>query len=477
MKTNFNIFKTINYSVLSESDITQIHYATLDILKNVGNRIFSEEALELLKKAGCKVEGNIVKVPPHLVEKALLTVPKQVTIFNRDGKKAMEVEGEAVFFGTGPTTPFTLDIYTGERRLTTTKDIELHAKVADSLPNIDFVMPLGSVSNVPKDKSDLYEFAETIKFTKKPIPFVVWNRENLKTIVEIASIFSGGQDGLIEKPFIISFPEPISPLTHPREAVEVLLYSAEIGLPAAYYTDPTLGANGPLDIYGSVIQGNAECLMGLVMSQLKREGAVYIMGAAIAPLNMSNGLINYGSPEFLLANSAYTKVCQYYGIPTWDTGGSTDSNSIDEQAALESALCTFMAAISGNNFIHDLGYMERCLTGSAEMLVMQEEIVGFVKRIIEGVDSSNDREVRSLISQCGPGGHYLNTDHTYKNFRKLWHPELLNKESYEVWKQNGSISFREKLNKKTKELVESYKQVELDNNVIDEINNIIKKNN
>lgn len=167
MEPNFNIFKTVNFLVLSESEITQIHHATLDILKNTGSIVLNNKVVDLLKKAGCSINVNILKVPPNIVEKAIESAPKQITIFNRNGERAMELESRKVYFGTGPTTPFTLDIYTGKRKMTEVKDIELHTKVADSLQNIDFVMPLGSVSNVNKDVSDIYEFVTTIKYTNE----------------------------------------------------------------------------------------------------------------------------------------------------------------------------------------------------------------------------------------------------------------------------------------------------------------------
>ena len=172
MEPNFNVFKTINFSLFSESEITRFHYATLDILKNIGGCIFNKEAIDLLKKAGCKVNGNIVRVPPHIVERAIFTAPKQITMFKSTGEKSMELEGEKFYFGTGSTTPYTLDVYTGERRITEVKDVELLVKVADSLRNIDFVMPPGSVSDVPKEVSDIYEFVATIKYTNKPFPFI-----------------------------------------------------------------------------------------------------------------------------------------------------------------------------------------------------------------------------------------------------------------------------------------------------------------
>lgn len=258
------------FSLLSESEITKIHYATLDILKNTGSNILNDDAVDLLKKAGCKVSGNIVRITPNLVEKAINSAPSQITIFSRDGDVAMLLEGRNTYFGTGPTTPYSLDVFTGNRRMTTVDDIELHTKVSESLKNIDFVMPMGSITNVAKELSDIYEFVSTVKYTVKPIPFITWNKKNLKAIFEIAGIFTGGLDGLAEKPFIIQYSEPTSPLTHTKDAIDKLLYTAEFGIPLTHFPCNTMGGTGPMSVYGSIVQSNAESLTGLVLTQLKK---------------------------------------------------------------------------------------------------------------------------------------------------------------------------------------------------------------
>lgn len=469
------LMKNIRFSVLSEEEVDDIHLATLDVLQNVGSVVRSEEAVALLKTAGCTADGDLVRVPSHIVEKAIASAPKGITIFNRDGERALEVERGKVYFGTGPTTPFTLDIYTHERRQTVVRDVELHTRVSDALGNMDFVMPLGSVSDVPKNVSDLYEFTATVTNTKKPVPFITWNVEGLKAVLDICTLISGGVQNLRERPFILSFTQPISPLQHDNLEIEKMLYSAEMGIPVVQYSGITMGGTGPQSIYGAVIQGNAEVLMDLVMTQLKREGAPFIIGISAMPMNMSNGMIIYGSPEYYLAMSAHTQVCQSYGIPTWGTAGLTDSKIVDEQAAIESTFCTFMAALSGNNMIHDCGYMESCMVGSAEMIVMQDEIINFIKPILSGVEFDRDFNIRELIGKVGPGGNYVEEEHTLKNFKKVWYSSLLDREAYTVWREEGGKSFKERLNAKTRELAETHQPEQLDRETVREIEKITKK--
>ena len=465
------------FSTLSESEITKIHYATLDILKNTGSHVFNEEALNLLKKAGCKISGNLVKVPPHLVEKSIFTAPKQITIFNRKGKVAMLLEDKNIYFGTGPTTPFSLDVFTGERRMTTVEDIELHTKVSESLRNVDFVMPMGSATNVSKEISDIYEFISTVKYTTKPIPFITWNKKNLKAVIEIASLFSGSLDNLVEKPFIIQFSEPTSPLTHTKDAVDKLLYSAEIGIPVAYFPCNTLGGTGPMSIYGSIVQSNAESLMGLVLSQLKREGAPFIIGGCGIPLNMGNGLLSVGAPEYYLTMSAYAAVCQYYKIPMFGLGGQSDSKVIDEQAAIEMTLHTLMSALAGINMIDGLAQLESCILGSIEMVVLSDEVIEIIKRLINGVDTGSDKEIRELINEVGPGGQYVSKEHTLKNFRSAWFPTLFDRNNFSRWREEGSLNLKQRLNKKTREIIDNFQIEDLPKETMGGIDQIMAQCN
>src|SRR4030042_5630888 len=87
---------------LSEKQFRRMQEASLEILERVGVRLYLAEAVELIKKAGARVsDGNRVHVPTRLVEKMLLSVPKEVTLYDRKGNPAMPVGGYRSFYGPG----------------------------------------------------------------------------------------------------------------------------------------------------------------------------------------------------------------------------------------------------------------------------------------------------------------------------------------------------------------------------------------
>lgn len=271
--------------------------------------------------------------------------------------------------------------------------------------------------------------------------------------------------------------EPTSPLTHTKDAIDKLLYSAELGIPVAYFPCNTLGGTGPMSIYGSIIQSNAESLMGLVLSQLKREGAPFIIGGCGIPLNMSNGLLSVGAPEYYLTMSAYAEVCQYYKIPMFGLGGMSDSKVIDEQSAIEMTLCTFMSALSGINMIDGLAQLESCMLGSIEMVVLLDEVIEFIKRLINGVDTNSDIEIRELIDKVGPGGQYVSEEHTLKNFRSIWFPTLFDRNNFSRWSEEGSLNLKQRLNKKTREIIYNFQIEDSTKEIMGDIDQIMAKYN
>ena len=95
-------FGSAHFRRMSDQQCRKVYDACLQVLERTGARVYSQEALDLLKKAGASItDGNLVRVPNGLVEKALNTAPKRVTLYNRHGQPAMPVEGYRSFFGTG----------------------------------------------------------------------------------------------------------------------------------------------------------------------------------------------------------------------------------------------------------------------------------------------------------------------------------------------------------------------------------------
>ncbi len=158
------------------------------------------------------VNGENVKVPEHVVTGCLQTAPKGWTIYDREGNRAMEIEGRKSYYGTSTASPRTKDALTGEIHPTLVADIATGAKVADALENIDWVMPMGSVQDVPPTVADLHEFEAVVSNTTKPIVFLGYTPRGVELAFEMAAEVAGGLDNLQQRPFIVFYPEPISPL-------------------------------------------------------------------------------------------------------------------------------------------------------------------------------------------------------------------------------------------------------------------------
>jgi trimethylamine--corrinoid protein Co-methyltransferase len=174
--------------------------------------------------------------------------------------------------------------------------------------------------------------------------------------------------------------------------------------------------------------------------------------------------------------SAYAQVCQYYKIPMWGIGGLSDSKVIDEQSAIEMTLGTFMSALSGVNLIHGYSQIESCMTGSIELVVMLDEVIGFIKKLLAGVNADNDIEIRELINKVGPGGHYISEEHTLKNFRSVWFPSIFDRNNFSRWKEEGSQDYKKRLNIRTREIVANYKREDLSKEILNNVEDIISKN-
>ncbi|MCA9921894.1 MAG: trimethylamine methyltransferase family protein, partial [Anaerolineales bacterium] len=140
---------------------------------------------------------------------------------------------------------------------------------------------------------------------------------------------------------------------------------------------------------------------------------------------------------------------QSFGLPSWGLAGATDSKRLDAQAGIESAFHILAQGLGGLNLIHDVGYMDSGMVCSAEMLVMGDEVVGMTKRFMRGIEVNAETLARDVIAQVGPGGHYLQEDHTYDHFRtELWRPTLLTRRSHDDWEAMGAKDMEQRVQEK-----------------------------
>jgi len=186
---------------------------------------------------------------------------------------------------------------------------------------------------------------------------------------------------------------------------------------------------------------NAEVLSGLAIAQLRRRGTPFVWGSGSGPLDMKTVVGTYASPEFMLHCMAMAELAHHcYHLPVWSFAGCSDSKLPDIQAGIESALWILWTALSGANLVHDVGYLESGLTCSLEMIVLGDELIGLVRRLMAGMSITPETLALDVIHEVGPGGNYFLAPHTTRNYKKVWYPRLLDRRAYQGWLDAGQPS-------------------------------------
>jgi len=465
-----------SYKLLTEEQLQELHRSTLEVLERTGVRVAHAEAVEMLRAAGCRIKpGNIVLIPNWLVEESILSAPSRITICNRKGQESMYLEGRNVYFGLGTDLIDTYDLKTGELRPSVLQDVVNATLVSDYCQEIDFLASFALPHDVPTNTMYIECVRAMMMNSPKPIFTTAAGAEDLAYIIEMAEVVAGGVEQLREKPFLIHYSEPTPPLLHSYGAVQKVFLCADKGVPITYVPGAMLGASAPVTVAGGVVQANAEALSGIVLHQLRAKGAPIISGWAVVTMDMLESTFSYGAPESRLTNSVFSDLYHYYGIPTWSIVG-TDAHAFDQQASLETAIAILMVALDGANLVHDIGYMGQGRIGHPAMLVMSNEIISYVKRILRGFGLTREELALDVIRQVGPGGNYLAEEHTLKNFRQqLWKPQFVNRADPEGWKGKGAKTYGEVVIQKTMEILETHRPEPLRPEVQEKINEIVLK--
>ena len=470
INTNVCLQNGLSFRVLTDDQISELVRAAVEILEKVGFKVLHAESRDLLKSAGAKVDGDMVKVPEFIVRQCLATAPKGWTIYDRNGERALEVEGRKSYYGTSTASPNTKDALTGEYHKTRVEDLALAARVADALENIDWVMPMGSVQDVPSQAADLHEFVATVSNTTKPIVFLSYSTRGMEIIFDMAAEIVGGSDRLRERPFLVAYPEPITPLVMPDQVAGRILLAADRFLPQMMGPAVQLGATGPVTIPAAVAHGTAESMMCVVLAQLKNPGCPVGLGCNFAAFDMANGLMSAGGPEMSLALAAQAQVAQSFDLPTWGLAGATDAKVQDAQAGAEATLHIMAQGLAGLNLIHDVGYMDGSMACAVEQLVLGDEIISMAKRFLRGVSFSAEQIARDVLYQVGPGGEFLSHPHTMEHFREeLWRPSIFTRQPMEDWKQAGERDTLDRVREKIRHILDTHTPQPLPESLVDKL--------
>jgi trimethylamine--corrinoid protein Co-methyltransferase len=475
MDTNYHAHQTPQLRVLSDRQIEKVYQATLECLNCTGVDVLNAEARDLLAGAGAHVDGVRVYIPPHIIQDAVAANPRSFTLWGRDSQHRLQIVPDRVYFGPGPTCTYFVDPETGERRKARRGDPGLAALVCDALNNIDYVMSLSLISDVTSRLAPVYEFAEMIANTSKPVLPWAYSVENVSDIYQIALAVAGSEEALRQRPFLALFATFQSPLVHTDDDLANVLWAAEHDVPIIYIGGGSAGTTAPVTGAGTLVITLAGALSGLAVIHLKKRGAAVCIGGIPLPMDLRTCLPTYGGPETSLYSAAMSDICRYLGLPFMGTAGASEAKVLDLQAAIESAVQVVFSGLSGATLVHDVGFLDCANIGSLEMLVMNDEIIAMTRRIMCGIEVNDDTLMLDLIDRIGPGGEFMSAKETARRCRaEIWDPTLMDRQPWVNWEAAGSPTMHDRLKARLREILATHKPPPLPDGAAEKIEAILQ---
>ncbi len=465
------------YELLTNEQVEQVHETALQILTQIGVEFGYPPALAVLKKGGAKVDGERVFFPARFVEEQIKKAPSVFRLYARNPAKDVIIGGDHITFTPGYGAPFVTDLDSG-RRNGTLQDFVNFVKLTTASTNQDICS--GTViepNNVPHEIRHAQMLYTAIKYSDKCFMGSAMGEQGARDSIRMASILFGSEAQLAEKPRLISILCSLSPLKYDDRMLGALMEYAKAGQPLLVTSLAIAGATGPATLAGNLALQTAEILAGIVLTQLVREGTPVIFSGSSSNTEMRSGALSIGSPEMAMNTAATAQMARFYHLPSRSGGAVCDAKAPDAQAAYESMMSLLMAQVSGVNFVlHSAGILESYNCMSYEKFIIDDEMCGIVKRIKRGYEVNEDTLGLDVIKEAGPGGHFIDKDHTFEHFRtEFYQPQLSNRDDFDSWQASGSPQSVEAAGKKYKKILETYETPDLPADVNRDLQKYIEK--
>lgn len=447
-----------------------------ELLLDPGVRVHYQGALQLLGDAGATVDmkSRVAKIPRSLAEKAVESAPSSFYLYNLDGEPVVHYGDDDVHFDPGSAAIEIADYETSESRVPVTADAEDFVRLAEMLPQIDAVATSIVCGDVPEIMRDWYRLYLLLLYARKPIVTGTFAIESFAIMHELLVAVAGSPEALAEKPRAVFDVCPSPPLLWSDITCANLIDAARAGVPAQLVSMPLMGATGPATVIGSAVQHAAESLSGIAIHQLANPGSPIVWGGSPALFDMRTATPPMGAMATLMLDCTYSQIGKAIkpgGLPTHAYLGMSDTKIVDAQSGLESASGAILGALAGINMMSGPGMMDFESCFSLEKLVIDAEIIGMAKRLVRGVDDSEEPLALGVMREVGHAGEFLKSKHTRRHFREEDYipSEVIDRDYRQTWFDKGALDINARAHRRVQELIEAYEPPSLGDDLIREL--------
>ena len=455
---------TVRIPNYSKKELTHIHDASMDLLKNIGVAFKDDEALGIFKKNGFRVDGNTIFFSEKQVCRAVESAPAHFKVAARNPANSVSIGGDGVALAPGYGAAFIIT-RDGEQRNATMADYDMFCKLVQTSRTIDmngFLM--AAPSDLPAETAHLDMLYSNITLCDKPFMGSPVSRTGVEDCIEMASMVWGGKENLTESPVTVSLITPLSPLQYSAEMAGAVITLARYNQACILSALIMAGSSGPLGLAGVLVQQNAEILAGVTLTQLVRPGAPVIIGGTSAIMDMRTGCLSMGAPEVARISSATTQMAKFYNLPARSGSANTDAHFPNAQAGFESATNFHVALQNGSNYIlHAAGILGAYNAMSFEKFIIDEEICSQILESLKPVTITDESIDIDSIKEVGIGGNYLTHPKTYEQCRSAFYlSNLVNRNGFSGWQEEGAKNITDKAAELLEERLSAYVKPDID---------------
>ncbi len=466
-------------AVLSDDALEAIHEASLTILEEIGMDVILPEARERMRAAGADVTPGTdrVRFDRGLIMDMIASVPASFTMHARNPARNVAIGGNNLVFAQIASAPFVAD-REGGRRTGNQEDFRKLVKLAQSY---DIIHTTGGY---PVEPVDLHAsvrhldcLSDMVKLTDKVFHVYSLGRQRNTDGIEIARIGRGiSMEQMEREPSLFTIINTSSPLRLDGPMLQGIIEMSSRNQVVVITPFTLAGAMAPVTIAGALVQQNAEALCGIAFTQMVRRGSPVMYGGFTSNVDMKTGAPAFGTPEYMKAVIAGGQLARRYNIP-YRTSNTNAANTLDAQAAYESALSLWALTQGGGNFImHAAGWTEGGLTASFEKFILDVDMLQMVAEFLTPLDVSEDALGLDAVRDVGPGGHYFGTLHTLQRYETAFYSPILSDwRNFETWTEAGRPTTYDHANRVFKQKLNEYERPPLDPAIEDELDAFVAR--
>lgn len=452
--------------VLSADELEFIHESSLDVLENLGMDFWSAESLDLLAKAGQKVDraGQHVRFDRHWVLEQVAKAPAQFVVTPRNPGRAITLGGNHVNFAGvgGPPNCSDLD---GGRRPGTFKDFRELVKLEHSLNALHLVggQPVASIDLAPETRH-LDVYLAFLTLTDKVWSPSAIGGERIEDGIEMMCIAAGvDRAQLAAAPMLMSNINTNSPLRVDGAMLDGASAMVRARQPLIVTPFTLAGAMSPVSLAGALTQQNAEALAVIAYLQLIAPGAPVVYGGFTSNVDMKSGAPAFGTPEYSRATLAGGQMARRYNLP-YRSSNTNASNTVDAQAAYESQMSLWAAVMGHANLVyHATGWLEGGLVASYEKMVLDAEMLQMMAEFLQPIKVDKESVAIDAMAEVGPGGHFFGAAHTMARYETAFYPPMVSDwRNFQSWQEAGSRSATDRAHIIHKAMLAAYEPPPLD---------------